>query len=59
MVGLQYFTHGKLAWYLQHTEIAYKSLNKASEILMVTHGQSHSLVQQLMELLSQVRMYQF
>lgn len=38
LLGLQYYTCGKLEWLLGDTEDAIKSLSKAVDILRVTHG---------------------
>ncbi|GMY06847.1 histone-lysine N-methyltransferase ASHR1 isoform X1 [Fagus crenata] len=38
LLGLQYYTCGKLEWLLGDTEDAIKSLTKAMDILRITHG---------------------
>ncbi|KAG6556974.1 hypothetical protein Mapa_001390 [Marchantia paleacea] len=56
LVGLQYYTLGKLQWYLGDSleDIsAVKALNRATEILSVTHGSSSKLVQELSTMLQE------
>ncbi|PIN12988.1 putative histone tail methylase containing SET domain [Handroanthus impetiginosus] len=38
LLGLQYYTCGKLEWLLGETQAAVRSLTKASDILRITHG---------------------
>ncbi|XP_057532445.1 histone-lysine N-methyltransferase ASHR1 [Amaranthus tricolor] len=47
MLGLQYYTCGKLEWLLGETENCIKSLTKALDILRVTHGTSTVFVKEL------------
>ncbi len=54
LVGLQYFIYGKLSFYLQNTDQAFSALQKALTILLLTHGEGHSLVKQLKDLLREV-----
>eukprot|EP01102_Stenamoeba_stenopodia_P008651 TRINITY_DN2513_c0_g1_i2.p1 TRINITY_DN2513_c0_g1~~TRINITY_DN2513_c0_g1_i2.p1 ORF type:complete len:211 (-),score=50.51 TRINITY_DN2513_c0_g1_i2:64-696(-) len=51
-LGLQYYTYGKLLRYFDEIESARVALNKASDILKITHGAEHPLVRDL-ELLRQ------
>jgi len=55
LVGLQYYMKGKLDWFLENTDGAYKWLRKSLPILEITHGTDHSLVKQLVSLLSEVQ----
>ncbi|CAJ1974182.1 unnamed protein product [Sphenostylis stenocarpa] len=48
LLGLQYYTCGKLEWYLRETEEAVKSLTKAVDILRITHGTSTSFMKDLL-----------
>ncbi|XP_048135570.1 histone-lysine N-methyltransferase ASHR1 isoform X3 [Rhodamnia argentea] len=48
LLGLQYYTSGKLEWLLGDTGNAIKSLTKAVDILRVTHGTSTVFVRDLM-----------
>ncbi|KAL5982596.1 hypothetical protein ACLOJK_016670 [Asimina triloba] len=47
VVGLQYYTCGKLEWLLEETGEAIKSLTKAADILQITHGTSSPFVKEL------------
>ncbi|CAI9764046.1 unnamed protein product [Fraxinus pennsylvanica] len=51
LVGLQYYTCGKLEWLLGETEEAVKSLTKALNVLRITHGTKNPF---MMELLSKL-----
>ncbi|GJM96346.1 hypothetical protein PR202_ga13171 [Eleusine coracana subsp. coracana] len=42
MIGLQFYTCGKLEWLLECTEDALKSLTRAADILRITHGTKSS-----------------
>jgi len=55
LIGLQFAAHGKLALHLNQLKQAYQSLNQAVEILKITHGRAHSLVQELSQLVCQVQ----
>lgn len=44
LLGLQYFTLGKLQWLLRYSAEAIYSLKKAHTVLQVTHGSKSSLV---------------
>ncbi|KAL4196392.1 hypothetical protein AMTRI_Chr04g245940 [Amborella trichopoda] len=55
LLGLQYYTCGKLEWFLGKTLNAVKSLTKAADILKVTHGATTPLVRDLMCLLEEAR----
>ncbi|KAL4196394.1 hypothetical protein AMTRI_Chr04g245960 [Amborella trichopoda] len=55
LLGLQYYTCGKLEWFLGKTLNAVKSLTKAADILKVTHGVTTPLVRDLMCLLEEAR----
>ncbi|KAI3424678.1 uncharacterized protein J3R85_010433, partial [Psidium guajava] len=48
LLGLQYYTSGKLEWLLGDTRNAIKSLTEAVDILRVTHGTSTAFVRDLM-----------
>ncbi|BBN09598.1 [histone H3]-lysine4/36 N-trimethyltransferase SMYD [Marchantia polymorpha subsp. ruderalis] len=59
LVGLQYYTLGKLQWFLGDSleEISgVEVLNRAKEILSITHGSSSKLVQELSSMLLEVNM---
>ncbi|KAL9446707.1 hypothetical protein AB3S75_014384 [Citrus x aurantiifolia] len=47
LLGLQYYTCGKLEWFLGDTENAIKSLTKAVEILRITHGTNSPFMKEL------------
>ncbi|KAL2631968.1 hypothetical protein R1flu_016654 [Riccia fluitans] len=47
LVGLQYFSLGKLQWFLGNSLEAMRALTRAKGILSVTHGSSSSLVREL------------
>lgn len=47
MLGLQYYTCGKLEWFLDHTEEALQSLAKAADVLKITHGTNAPFMQEL------------
>lgn len=55
LLGLQYYTCGKLEWYLGDTEEAIKSLTKAVDILRITHGTKTPLVKELLMMLEEAR----
>ncbi|KAK1301368.1 Histone-lysine N-methyltransferase ASHR1 [Acorus calamus] len=55
MLGLQYYTCGKLEWFLEDAENALKSLTKAVDILRITHGSNTSFMRDLFNLLDEVR----
>ncbi|XP_045803269.1 histone-lysine N-methyltransferase ASHR1 [Trifolium pratense] len=55
LLGLQYYTCGKLEWYLGDTEEAVKSLTKAVDILRITHGTNTPFVKELLMVLEEAR----
>uniref|UniRef100_A0A2C9U173 SET domain-containing protein n=1 Tax=Manihot esculenta TaxID=3983 RepID=A0A2C9U173_MANES len=55
LLGLQYYTSGKLEWLLGNTEDAIKSLSKAADILRITHGTNTPFVKELMMKLEEAR----
>lgn len=48
LLGLQYYTSGKLEWFLVQTEEAVQSLSKAADILQITHGMNTPFVRDLL-----------
>ncbi|KAK4751774.1 hypothetical protein SAY87_020572 [Trapa incisa] len=55
MLGLQYYTCGKLEWLLGHTDDAVRLLDKAVDILQVTHGTCTPFVKELTPKLEEAR----
>ncbi|KAK2388207.1 histone-lysine N-methyltransferase ASHR2 [Trifolium repens] len=55
LLGLQYYTCGKLEWYLGDTEEAVKSLTKAVDILRITHGTNTPFVKELLMMFEEAR----
>ncbi|XP_020588099.1 histone-lysine N-methyltransferase ASHR1 [Phalaenopsis equestris] len=55
LLGLQYYTCGKLEWLLEQTEDALKSFTKAVEILRITHGTSTPFMKELFSKLEESR----
>ncbi|KAI3834983.1 hypothetical protein MKX03_007276 [Papaver bracteatum] len=55
LVGLQYYTCGKLAWFLGDTEDAIKSLSKAVYVLQTTHGTNTPFMRDLLVRLDEAR----
>ncbi|KAL3729635.1 hypothetical protein ACJRO7_026722 [Eucalyptus globulus] len=55
LLGLQYYTSGKLEWLLDDTGNAIKSLTKAVDILRVTHGTNTEFVRELVMKLEEAR----
>ncbi|XP_061357937.1 histone-lysine N-methyltransferase ASHR1 [Gastrolobium bilobum] len=55
LLGLQYYTCGKLGWYLRETEEAVKSLTKAVDILRITHGTNTPFMKELLMKLEEAR----
>ncbi|XP_065880933.1 histone-lysine N-methyltransferase ASHR1 isoform X2 [Euphorbia lathyris] len=55
LLGLQYYTSGKLEWLLGDTEDAMKSLTKALDILRITHGTKTPFMKELMMKLEEAR----
>eukprot|EP00249_Psilotum_nudum_P015021 c25124_g1_i1 orf=280-1665(-) len=47
LLGLQFYTCGKLEWYLGNAKEAVKAMSRAMEILEVTHGSQSELVRNL------------
>ncbi|XP_030933873.1 histone-lysine N-methyltransferase ASHR1 isoform X2 [Quercus lobata] len=48
LLGLQYYTCGKLEWFLGDTEDAIKSVTKAIDILRITHGTNTPFMRDLL-----------
>ncbi|KAL2503527.1 Histone-lysine N-methyltransferase ASHR1 [Abeliophyllum distichum] len=55
LVGLQYYTCGKLEWLLGETEEAVKSLTKALDVLRITHGTKTPFMMELLSKLEEAR----
>ncbi|XP_019072106.1 histone-lysine N-methyltransferase ASHR1 isoform X2 [Vitis vinifera] len=55
LLGLQYYTCGKLEWLLGETEDAVKSLTKAADILQITHGTNTPFMKELLFKLEEAR----
>ncbi|XP_057444003.1 histone-lysine N-methyltransferase ASHR1 isoform X2 [Lotus japonicus] len=55
LLGLQYYTCGKLEWYLGDTEEAVKSLTKAADVLRITHGTNTPFMKELLMKLEEAR----
>ncbi|XP_057816340.1 histone-lysine N-methyltransferase ASHR1 isoform X1 [Cryptomeria japonica] len=55
LVGLQYYTCGKLEWFLENTVEALKFYSKAAEILAVTHGHNSEFVRELFDRIQEAR----
>uniref|UniRef100_A0A0D9VXZ2 SET domain-containing protein n=1 Tax=Leersia perrieri TaxID=77586 RepID=A0A0D9VXZ2_9ORYZ len=55
MIGLQFYTCGKLEWLLEYTEDALKSLTRAADILRITHGTKSEFMKELLGKLEEVR----
>ncbi|XP_074279508.1 histone-lysine N-methyltransferase ASHR1 [Silene latifolia] len=55
MLGLQYYTCGKLEWLLGETENSVRSLTKALDTLRVTHGTSTPFMKELLAKLDEAR----
>lgn len=55
MIGLQFYTCGKLEWLLEFTEDALKSLTRAADILKVTHGVKSQFMKELFGKLEEAR----
>eukprot|EP00750_Incisomonas_marina_P008271 INCI15407.2.p1 GENE.INCI15407.2~~INCI15407.2.p1 ORF type:complete len:552 (-),score=103.05 INCI15407.2:1148-2803(-) len=55
VLGLQYYKHGKLAWYLGRCHDALDALQKAARILCVSHGAEFAQVRELLRLLDEVQ----
>ncbi|WCJ44594.1 Histone-lysine N-methyltransferase ASHR1 [Euphorbia peplus] len=55
LLGLQYYTCGKLEWLLGDTEDAIKSLTKSLDILKITHGTKTAFIKELMMKLEEAR----
>lgn len=55
LLGLQYYTCGKLEWYLGETEEAVKSLSKAADVLRITHGTNTLFMKDLLMKLEEAR----
>ncbi|KAJ6735776.1 HISTONE-LYSINE N-METHYLTRANSFERASE ASHR1 [Salix viminalis] len=48
LLGLQYYTCGKIEWLLGYTEDAIKSLTRSIDILRITHGTNSPFMKELM-----------
>ncbi|GLT57740.1 hypothetical protein SLA2020_306900 [Shorea laevis] len=55
LLGLQYYTCGKLEWLLGETDEAIKSLTKAVDVLRITHGTSTLFMKELLMKLEEAR----
>ncbi|XP_042508779.1 histone-lysine N-methyltransferase ASHR1 isoform X2 [Macadamia integrifolia] len=55
LLGLQYYTSGKLEWLLGDTQDAIKSLTKAADILRITHGTNTPFMKDLLIKLEEAR----
>lgn len=55
LLGLQYYTWGKLEWFLGNTEDAVKALTKAVDVLRVTHGINTPFMMNLLTMLEEAR----
>lgn len=55
MVGLQFYTCGKLEWLLEYTEDALKSLTRAADVLRITHGTNSQFMKELFGKLEEAR----
>lgn len=55
LIGLQFYTQGKLEWLLGQTEEAVSSLIKAYDILRISHGTSTPFMKDLSEKLDEAR----
>ncbi|KAI4307314.1 hypothetical protein L6164_030517 [Bauhinia variegata] len=55
LLGLQYYTCGKLEWFLGDTEEALKSLTKAVDVLRITHGTNTPFMKELLMKLEEAR----
>ncbi|KAL5777025.1 hypothetical protein ACOSP7_009951 [Xanthoceras sorbifolium] len=55
LLGLQYYTCGKLEWLLGDTENAIKSLTNAVDILRITHGTNSLFMKELLMKLEEAR----
>ncbi|XP_054796474.1 histone-lysine N-methyltransferase ASHR1 isoform X2 [Prosopis cineraria] len=55
LLGLQYYTCGKLEWYLGDADGAVKSLTKAVDVLRITHGTNAPFMKELLMKLEEAR----
>ncbi|KAL5209790.1 hypothetical protein ABZP36_005413 [Zizania latifolia] len=55
LIGLQFYTCGKLEWSLEYTEDAVKSLTRAADILRITHGTTSGFMKELLVMLEKAR----
>ncbi|KAG8062260.1 hypothetical protein GUJ93_ZPchr0003g16474 [Zizania palustris] len=55
MIGLQFYTCGKLEWLLEYTEDALKSLTRAADVLRITHGPKSEFMKELLGRLEEAR----
>ncbi|CAN6292193.1 unnamed protein product [Urochloa humidicola] len=55
MIGLQFYTCGKLEWLLEGTDDALKSLTRAADILGITHGTKSEFMKELFGKLEEAR----
>ncbi|KAL8216258.1 hypothetical protein R6Q57_023095 [Mikania cordata] len=53
--GLQYYTCGKLNWFLGYTNEAVKSLTQAVDVLCITHGTTSPFMKELLGKLEEAR----
>lgn len=56
LVALQHLMHAKLAWLLEDAQAALNSWQRALPTLLLSHGESHSLVRELKENIWQAQM---
>ncbi|KAG2701046.1 hypothetical protein I3760_06G025100 [Carya illinoinensis] len=55
LLGLQYYTCGKLEWFLGDTDGAIESLTRAVDILKITHGTNTPFIKELLLKLEEAR----
>ncbi|XP_062113357.1 histone-lysine N-methyltransferase ASHR1-like isoform X4 [Humulus lupulus] len=55
LLGLQYYTCGKLEWFLGETENGVKSLTKAVDVLKISHGTNTRFMKELLMKLDEAR----
>ncbi|XP_041015984.1 histone-lysine N-methyltransferase ASHR1 isoform X2 [Juglans microcarpa x Juglans regia] len=55
LLGLQYYTCGKLEWFLGNTDSAIESLTRAVDILKITHGTKTPFIKDLLLKLEEAR----
>ncbi|KAJ4755629.1 N-lysine methyltransferase SMYD2 [Rhynchospora pubera] len=55
MIGLQFYTCGKIEWLLEYTDDAIRSYTKAADILRITHGTTSPFMRELLASLEEAR----